>query len=65
VDKQLQLKKPIIQIKNYDALMHRYKPEFMPQIRKALGLKQAFYRSWEHPDWKQVIDDKKEGLVVW
>ena len=45
--------------------MHRYKPQYMPQIKKAIDSPNEFDRKWNLPEWKQVIYDKKVNLRVW
>lgn len=45
--------------------MYRYKPAFLPQIKKAIALPQEFEKKWAKPDWKSVLTDKKVGLSVW
>ena len=52
-------------IEDWSKLMHRYKPEYMPQIKKAIALPQEFERKWALPEWKQVVNDKKVNLKVW
>ena len=52
-------------IQNWAPLMHRYKPEFLPQIRKAIKSIQEYDSKLALPDWKNVLVDKKAGLVVW
>jgi hypothetical protein len=52
-------------ITRFDLLMYRYKPAYMPQIKKAISQPKEFEKKWVCPDWKQVLTDKKVGLTVW
>jgi hypothetical protein len=55
----------VLTIKDWKPLMSRYKPEWGSLIQKAINSPQLFEKKWVHPDWKEVLTDKKEGLVVW
>ena len=62
------LEKPLpnpLCITNWPALYHRYKPENIPYLNKALKAKEEFEQKLPLPDWKVSVDDKKEGLMVW
>ncbi len=48
----------VFKINNWDALMHRYNPKYMPQIKKAIDSPEDFLRRWNLKDWKQVGYDK-------
>jgi hypothetical protein len=52
-------------IVNWPALHHRYKPENIPYLNKALDAVGEYEKKLPHPDWKVCVDDKKEGLTVW
>ncbi len=52
-------------ITDWERLFHRYKPQYMPQIKRAIELPKEFDRKWALPEWKQVINDKKAALKVW
>jgi len=55
----------LFQMTNWDALMHRYKPEHYPLIKKVQGAVDLFKKKWDSPLWKEVTNDKKENLVIW
>ena len=62
------LEKPLpnpLCITNWSALYHRYKPENIPYLNKALKAKGEFEQKLPLADWKVSVDDKKEGLMVW
>ena len=52
-------------IDNWPAMMNRYKPQYMPQIKKAIDSPNEFDRKLALPEWRQVIHDKKVNLKVW
>jgi preprotein translocase subunit SecA len=62
------LEKPLAHplcITNWQALHHRYKPENIPYLNKALNARDEFEKKLILNDWKVSVDDKKEGLTVW
>lgn len=65
MSKEAQLFTEVYTITNWPAMFHRYKPQYMPQIKKAIELPKEFERKWALPEWKQVINDKKANLKVW
>jgi hypothetical protein len=52
-------------ITNWTALHHRYKPENIPYLNKALNARDEFEKKLPLDDWKVSVDDKKDGLTVW
>jgi hypothetical protein len=63
--KEAQAFTEVYSITNWPAMFHRYKPQYMPQIKRAVELPKEFERKWALPEWKQVINDKKVNLQVW
>ena len=55
----------IFTITDWPALHHRYKPENIPYLNKALAARAQYEERLDHPDWKVLVDDKKDGLTIW
>lgn len=55
----------IVSITDWQALHHRYKPEHIPYLNKALNARLQYDEKLNHPDWKLTVEDKKEGLNIY